>query len=49
VAVTFVPYGVWNNRAPGAMRIWLLAKKLSLDELINEELPSDPPGTDPLT
>jgi uncharacterized protein len=44
VPVTFIPYGVWNNRTPGAMRTWLLGRKLSYDELINRELPSNPPN-----
>jgi DUF1680 family protein len=47
VPVTFIPYAVWNNRTPGAMRIWLTSRKLSLDEAIKEALPSNPPGTDP--
>jgi uncharacterized protein len=47
VPATFIPYAVWNNRTPGAMRIWLTSRKLSIDETINEELPSNPPWTDP--
>ena len=33
VPVMFVPYGVWNNRMPGAMRIWLPVKKGSVQEI----------------
>lgn len=40
VPTTFIPYGAWNNRTPGAMRIWLPSRKLSLDNV----LPADPPG-----
>jgi uncharacterized protein len=43
VRVTFIPYGVWDNRSPGAMRIWLPAKKPSIQDLV----PNDPPGTQP--
>jgi hypothetical protein len=46
VPVTFIPYGVWDNRMPGAMRIWLLSRKMSLDDLIKDGLPSNPPGTE---
>jgi uncharacterized protein len=34
---TFVPYGVWNNRRPGTMRIWLGARKATLPELVLPE------------
>jgi DUF1680 family protein len=37
---TFIPYGVWNNRTPGAMRIWVPSKKMSLAESVD----ADPPG-----
>jgi uncharacterized protein len=30
--VTFIPYGVWNNRKPDFMTVWLPAKRRSLDE-----------------
>lgn len=40
--VTFVPYGVWNNRTPGWMRIWLSGKKPSMSDF---DMPSQPPGT----
>jgi len=30
VPVTFVPYGVWNNREPGSMTIWLSTQARSL-------------------
>ena len=46
VPVTFIPYGVCDNRMPGAMRIWLLSRKMSLDDLIKDGLPSNPPGTE---
>jgi DUF1680 family protein len=32
VSATFVPYGVWGNRLPGAMRIWLGARKVPFIE-----------------
>lgn len=35
--VTFIPYGVWNNRTPGAMRIWLGARKVPLVEMLLPE------------
>jgi DUF1680 family protein len=34
IPVMFVPYGVWANRIPGAMRIWLGARKAPLVELL---------------
>ena len=34
---TFIPYGVWNNRKPGAMRIWLCACKEPLIEMLYPE------------
>jgi len=40
VPVTFIPYGVWNNRTPGGMRIWIPAKRLSVEDA----LPAHPPG-----
>lgn len=41
VAAVLVPYGVWNNRTPGAMDIWLAGRKRDLSKM----LPSvDPPG-----
>jgi len=43
VRVMFVPYGVWNNRQPGAMRIWLGARKVPLIETM---FPLGPPGPD---
>jgi DUF1680 family protein len=43
VPVTFIPYGVWDNRSPGAMRIWVPAKKTSLEDSV----PADPPGSPP--
>jgi DUF1680 family protein len=33
IAATFVPYGLWANRTPGAMRIWLGAHKSPLVEM----------------
>jgi uncharacterized protein len=32
VSARFVPYGVWGNRSPGAMRIWLGARKVPFIE-----------------
>lgn len=40
VPTTFIPYGVWNNRTPGAMRIWIPSTKVSVDN----RFPADPPG-----
>jgi DUF1680 family protein len=37
---TLIPYGVWNNRKPGWMKIWLPSKKFSLNDFMN----SPPPG-----
>ncbi|MBI4166797.1 MAG: glycoside hydrolase family 127 protein [Acidobacteria bacterium] len=37
VSATFVPYGVWDNRTPGEMRIWLGARKVPLVELLLPE------------
>jgi DUF1680 family protein len=37
VRATFVPYGVWNNRSPGPMRVWLGARKAPLIELLLPE------------
>jgi uncharacterized protein len=39
-AVTFIPYGVWNNRGADTMRIWFQAKKLTADELLGDLVPS---------
>jgi hypothetical protein len=44
IPVTFIPYGVWDNRSPGAMRIWLPGKKPSIDDV-----PPDPPGMESAT
>jgi DUF1680 family protein len=41
VPVTFIPSGVWDNRSPGAMRIWLPGRRPSIQDLV----PTDPPGT----
>jgi DUF1680 family protein len=38
VLAMFVPYGVWGNRAPSTMRIWLGAGKAPLIELLAPEL-----------
>jgi hypothetical protein len=43
VPTTFIPYGVWNNRTPGAMRIWFPSRKFSLEDWLT----ADPPGTEP--
>ena len=32
VPVMFIPYGVWNNRKPGAMSIWLSTKPHTLND-----------------
>jgi DUF1680 family protein len=45
VPVTFIPYGVWDNRTPSAMRIWLSGKKQSIDD----SAPNDPPGAERAT
>jgi DUF1680 family protein len=37
VPVTFIPYGVWNNRKPDPMWIWLQARQTT-------DFPSQPPG-----
>jgi DUF1680 family protein len=37
VRATFVPYGIWDNRTPGAMRVWLGARKTSLVEMLLPE------------
>jgi DUF1680 family protein len=37
VRATFIPYGVWDNRTPGAMRVWLGARKTSLVEMLLPE------------
>ncbi len=29
----WVPYGVWNNRTPGVMRIWMPSRKISLETI----------------
>jgi uncharacterized protein len=31
--VTFIPYGVWNNRGPDLMRIWLQSEQITAAEL----------------
>lgn len=31
--VTFIPYGVWNNRGPDLMRIWLQSRRMTAAEL----------------
>ncbi len=31
-----IPYGVWNNRTPGEMRIWLPTKEAEIDVLIQQ-------------
>lgn len=37
VPATFIPYGVWGNRTPGPMRIWLGARKAPLVEMLLPE------------
>lgn len=37
----FVPYGVWNNRTPGLMFMWLQGKRISETDFV---APADPPG-----
>jgi DUF1680 family protein len=37
VRATFVPYGVWDNRTSGSMRVWLGARKTSLVEMLLPE------------
>jgi DUF1680 family protein len=34
VPVTFVPYGVWNNRGPDLMQIWLTNRARTLEEVL---------------
>ena len=34
---TWVPYGVWDNRTPGSMRIWLGARKAPLIDLLDPQ------------
>jgi hypothetical protein len=40
--VTFVPYGVWCNRNPGPMRIWLPRRQLSLEDVLAQRHPANP-------
>lgn len=37
VRAKFIPYGVWSNRTPSAMRVWLGARKVPLVELLHPE------------
>jgi DUF1680 family protein len=37
VEAMFVPYGLWNNRSPGFMSIWLDAKPFSMKEWLEEQ------------
>jgi hypothetical protein len=41
VPTMFIPYAVWNNRNPGAMRIWMPSRKRTLEDVV----PRDPPGS----
>lgn len=41
VPAVFVPYGVWNNRVPGTMSIWLAGKQVSFDTVMPESPPGD--------
>lgn len=34
VPVKFVPYGVWNNRGPDLMQIWLVNRKRTLHDML---------------
>jgi DUF1680 family protein len=36
VTVTFVPYGVWNNRGPDLMQIWLANRQRTLEDVIGD-------------
>jgi hypothetical protein len=39
VPVTFIPYGVWNNRTPDGMCIWLRARQRSWSEMMLTDSP----------
>jgi hypothetical protein len=43
VDAMMIPYGVWNNRTPGEMRIWLPTKVADINDLI-KQMPATPPG-----